>query len=120
MRLSDSTNYSARLPRPNLHVGCKSQAVALTNRKRHAVPSGPSPTGESHGVKLRSPRDFVLGIVAFGGVVVTGILLFFTAEPTGGPGPRLLWTLGMITGGALMLFGGIMLLTKGIKMTSLG
>ncbi len=65
-------------------------------------------------LKLMSPRDFVLGILALGGVVVTGILLFFTLEPSGGPGPRLLWTLGLITGGAL-LFGGIVLLTKGIQ-----
>ncbi len=64
--------------------------------------------------KLRSPRDFVLGIIALGGVVVTGIFLFFAVEPSGGPGPRLLWTLGLLTGGAL-LFGGIVLVTKGIQ-----
>ncbi len=63
---------------------------------------------------LRSPRDFVLGIIALGGVVVTGILLFTSVEPSGGPGPRMLWTLGLITGGSL-LFGGIVLVTKGIQ-----
>ncbi len=59
---------------------------------------------------LRSPRDFVLGMIALGGVVVTGILLF-TVVPSG---PTLPWTLGLVIGGAL-LFGAIVLLTRGIQ-----
>ena len=60
--------------------------------------------------KLKSPRDFVLGIIALGGMVVTSILLFAVVPS----GPTLPWTLGLIIGGAL-LFGGIVLLTKGIQ-----
>ena len=63
--------------------------------------------------KVRSPRDFVLGVIALAGAVVTGILLSFVGA--GGPGPPTLPGILALIIGAFLLIGGIALLTKGIQ-----
>ena len=63
---------------------------------------------------VRSPRDFVLGVVALFGAVVTGVLLFFVV-PNAGPGPPSLLQILVLIVGAALLFGGLALLANGIQ-----